>query len=95
MIELLGVGLKERVSVFEKFSNNYTEKEVVRLQEYRRELEAEIASCEKYLSSSHITNIVENRETMLKSIQKNKSTSYSDKPSIDRLEGELTVYGLS
>ena len=59
--------MKERVSVFKKFSNDYTEKEVVRLQEYRRELEAEIASCEKYLSSSHITNIVDNRETMLKS----------------------------
>ena len=95
MIESLGGGLKERVSVFKKFSNDYTEKKVVRLQEYRRELEAEIASCEKYLSSSHITNIVDHRETMLKSFQRNKSTSYSDKPSIDRLEGERTVFGLS
>ena len=88
----MGLSLKDRIHVFEKFANTNTEKEVVKLQEYRTELEENIVSCQTYLNSNHIAKIVENREPMLKKIQ-NNTTRYPHYPRYFRLEGEQAFFG--
>ena len=62
------------------------EKHIVRLTEFRSEMEENMAECEEFLKTSHVINIAKERSTMLERLQSG-TTENLNFSELDTLKG--------
>ena len=78
--------LKARVALYQEKVKAEAEKHIVRLTEFRSEMEENMAECEKFLKTSHVINIAKERSTMLECLQSG-TTENLNFSELDTLKG--------
>ena len=61
--------LHERIETFGQVSKYHAGQRLEKLRQQRVDLEANMASCETFLNSSHVTKMIEERGQMLASVK--------------------------
>ena len=61
--------MRERIETFRQVSKYHAEERLEKLRQQRVDLEENMASCEAFLNSSHVTKMIEERGQMLASVE--------------------------
>ena len=81
-------GLVQRISSFEQVAKYHAERLMEELRLDRIEREGNMASCERFLNSTHVTKLIEERDQMMDSMDHQSfSTKATVFPNMKTFEG--------